>query len=247
MIILMNSLITKMIPNKDMFKIKKGLFISQVVILCLLGLAILFVAVPNYFTQQWSWSELPRVPEVSQMRKIPETPLDFTGWTTVGQKELSINNYPWSFQVIEKPGQKPVVVALKGQKYYKDHPEVEWVDLQGVEKWKSDSSQTLKFPSTIEPNHSITARWFQAWNQKTYAVVQWYAWPGGGHYAPSQWFWADQKAQLKDQRVPWVAVSIKIPMEALGNLRDMESLAKSLSQEVQKTLEKKVFMDKSQS
>ncbi|WP_198648323.1 cyanoexosortase B system-associated protein [Cyanothece sp. BG0011] len=230
-----------------MFKLKKGLFISQLVILCLLGLAIIFVAVPSYFSQQWSWSDLPRVPEVAQMRQIPETPLNLTGWTTIGQEKLSINNYPWSFQIIEKPGQKPVVIALKGQKYYKDHPEVEWVDLQGIEKWKTDSYQTLKFPSTINPNHSITARWFQAWNNKTYAVVQWYAWPGGGHYAPYQWFLADQKAQLKDKRVPWVTVSIKIPMEALGNLEDMESLGKLLGQEVQKTLEKEVFIDKSAS
>ncbi|MDJ0598917.1 MAG: cyanoexosortase B system-associated protein [Crocosphaera sp.] len=227
-----------------MFKFKKGLFISQIVILCLLGLAIVFVAIPSYFTQQWSWSELPRVPEVTQMKKIPERKLNFSGWTTVAQKEMSINNYPWSFQLIEKPGQDPVVVALKGQKYYKDQPEVEWVDLQGIEKWKSDSYKTLKFPSQINPNNSITARWFQAWNKKTYAVVQWYAWPGGGHYAPPQWFLADQKAQLKNKRVPWVAVSIRIPMEPLGNLKDMESMAKSLAQQVQITLEEEVFVDK---
>ncbi|WP_243397441.1 cyanoexosortase B system-associated protein [Crocosphaera subtropica] len=107
-----------------------------------------------------------------------------------------------------------------------------------------DGSQDLKFLSTRQPNHSITARWFQAWNNKTYAVLQWYAWPGGGHYAPYQWFLADQKAQLKHKRVPWIAVSIKIPMEPLGNLEDMESLAKSLGQEVQKTLEQEIFIDK---
>ncbi len=242
MIILMNSLMTKIIPNKDMFKFKKGIFISQIVVLCLLSLAIVFVAIPSYFSQQWSWSQLPLVPEVAQMRTIPETKLNFTGWTTVAQKQMSLNNYPWSFQLIEKPGEDIVLVALKAQKYYKDQPEVEWVDLQGIEKWKSDGYKTLEFPSEIKPNHSITARWFQAWNDKTYAVVQWYAWPGGGHHAPSQWFLADQKAQLKEKRVPWVAVSIRIPMGALGDLKDMESLAKPLAQEVQKTLEKDVFI-----
>ncbi len=242
MIILLNSLITKIIPNKDMFKFKKGLFTSQIVILGLLSLAIVFIALPSYFTQKWSWSELPGVPEVAQMRKVPDTQLNFPGWTTVTQKKLSLNNYPWSFQMIEKPGQDPIVIALKAQKYYKDHPEVEWVDLEGVERWKNDGYKTLKFSSETQPNGSVTARWFQAWNDKTYAVVQWYAWPGGGHYAPLQWFLADQKAQLKDKRVPWVAVSITIPMEALGNLKDMESLAKSLSQQVQTTLEKEVFV-----
>ncbi|ACB53843.1 hypothetical protein cce_4495 [Crocosphaera subtropica ATCC 51142] len=33
-------------------------------------------------------------------------------------------------------------------------------------------------------------------------------------------------------------------MEPLGNLEDMESLAKSLGQEVQKTLEQEIFIDK---
>ena len=226
-----------------MFKFKKGLFTSQIVILCLLGLGIIFVAIPSYFQQNWSWSDLPRVPEVTQMRNLPETQLNFAGWTTIAQKGRSINSYPWSFQLIEKPGQNAVLVALKGQKYYKDNPEVEWVDLEGVERWKSDSYKTLKFPSEIKPNQTITARWFQAWNNKTYAVVQWYAWPGGGHHSPSQWFLADQKAQLKDKRVPWVAVSIKIPMAALGDLKDMEPVAKSLAQEVQKTLEKEIFVE----
>lgn len=243
MIILLNSLITKIIANNEMFKFKKGLFTSQIVILCLLGLGIIFVAIPSYFQQNWSWSDLPRVPEVAQMRNLPKRELNFAGWTTITQKGRSINNYPWSFQLIEKSGYNGVVVAFKGQKYYKDNPEVEWVDIEGVERWKSDSYKILEFPSETKPNQTITARWFQAWNDKTYAVVQWYAWPGGGHHAPSQWFLADQKAQLKDKRVPWVAVSIKMPMEPLGDLKDMEIVAKSLAQEVQKTLEKKIFIN----
>ena len=227
-----------------MFTLKKGILVSQIVILCLLGLAIAFVAITSYVNKQWSWSELPEIPEIAQMRKVPETKLNFAGWTTVTQKEMEINNYPWSFQLIEKQGEDAVLVALKAQKYFKDQPEVEWTDLKGLERWQSDYLTTLKFPSTIKPNHSITARWFQAWNDKTYAVVQWYAWPGGGHHTVPQWFLVDQKAQLRDERVPWVAVSIKIPMEALGSLKDMEPMAKSLGQEVQKTLEKQVFIVK---
>lgn len=243
MILLLNSLITKIIPNKEMFKFKKGLFTSQIIVLCLLSLGIIFVAIPSYFSQNWSWSDLPRVPEVAQMRNIPKTQLNFAGWTTIAQTQRSINNYPWSFQLIEKPGHNAVLVALKAQKYYKDNPEVEWVDLEGIERWKTDSYKTLKFPSAIKPNQTIAARWFQAWNEKTYAVVQWYAWPGGGHHTVSQWFLADQKAQLKSQRVPWVAVSIKIPMAPLGDFKDMETVAKSLAQEIQKTLEKEVFIN----
>ena len=242
MIMLLNSLITTIIHHKDMFKFKKGILISQIVILCLLGLAITFVAIPSYLSQQWSWTEIPFVAEIAQMKKVPETKFNFAGWTTVTQKKMSVHDYPWSFQLIEKPGEDTILVALKAQKYFKDRPEVEWSDLEGLEQWKSDYLTTLKFPSTIKPNNLITARWFQAWNDTTYAVVQWYAWPGGGSPKSSRWFLADQKAQLRGERVGWVAVSIKIPMEALGSLKDMEPLAKSLSQEVQKTLETEVFI-----
>ncbi|MGB5771804.1 MAG: cyanoexosortase B system-associated protein [Crocosphaera sp.] len=244
MIILINSLISKIIPYTGMLKAKKGILLSQIIVLCLLGLAIIFVAIPSYFTQKWSWSELPRVPEIAEMRKIPETELTFPGWTTVTQRKMEISSYPWSFQAVEKPGQDPIIIALKAQKYYKDHPEVEWVDIAGLEKWKTDSHQSLKFPSAIKPKNSVTANWFQAWNNNTFGVVQWYAWPGGGHSAPSQWFLADQKAQIKGKRVPWIAVSLKIPMEPLGELKDIESVAKSLAQEVQKTLENEVFVVK---
>ena len=55
-----------------MFTLKKGILVSQIVILCLLGLAIAFVAIPSYVNKQWSWSELPEIPEIAQMRKVPE-------------------------------------------------------------------------------------------------------------------------------------------------------------------------------
>ena len=51
----------------------------------------------------------------------------------------------------------------------------------------------------------------------------------------------DQQAQLKRQRVPWVAVSVKIPIEPLSELKDAEPLAKSLAQTIQATLDKNIF------
>ncbi|MDJ0509098.1 MAG: cyanoexosortase B system-associated protein [Crocosphaera sp.] len=226
----------------DISKAKKGILISQIIVLALLTLAIIFVAIPGYFSTKWSWSDLPRVPEVSQMKQVPKTQLNFENWTTITQKEVPLNNYPWSFQVVEKPGQDPIVIALKAQKYYQDSPEVEWADLQGLEKWKTDNHQTLKFPSSTNPKNLVKAHWFKAWNKKTYGILQWYAWPGGGNYRNSRWFLADQKAQLSQKRIPWVAVSLKIPMSPLGELKDVESIAESLATEVQKTLEKEVFV-----
>ena len=244
MMLLLNSFIMKMFPTMDISKAKKGILISQIIVLGLLGLTIIFVAIPGYFSPKWSWSELPRVPEVNQMRNVPKTSLNFEGWTTVTQQEMSLNNYPWSFQVVQKSGEDPIVIALKAQKYYKDSPEVEWVDLKGLEKWKTDNHQTLNFPSPTNPKNLVRTHWFKAWNQKTYGIIQWYAWPGGGHYRPSRWFLADQKAQLNQKRVPWVAVSLKIPMSPLGELKDIESVAESLATEVQKTLEQDVFVVK---
>jgi cyanoexosortase B-associated protein len=88
---------------------------------------------------------------------------------------------------------------------------------------------------------SVKARFFRAWNQQTFAVVQWYAFNNGGHFSPANWFWQDQLAQLSDRRVPWVAVCLKIPIEPLGELKDAQSVAESLAKTVQTQLNNTVF------
>ncbi len=133
-----------------------------------------------------------------------------------------------------------------------------WVEQQlktaleiGVSAWtkeyysqpNSDSQRDLKF--TIDNNSQtadVTARFFRAWNDKqTIAVVQWYARPDGGNFNPSSWFWADQIAQLKDRRVPWIAVCLKIPIEPLGDLNKVEAEIKAISTQVQESLMKTAF------
>jgi cyanoexosortase B-associated protein len=132
-------------------------------------------------------------------------------------------------------------LMLMPQNYYKNHPNVEWVDLQGIEKWKTDSHKTLKFAAAEGSQQQVKARFFRAWNKQTVAVMQWYAWPQGGHYASGHWFWADQMAQLKRQRVPWIAVSLKIPIEPLSDVKEIEALTLSLAQNIQNTLNREIF------
>jgi hypothetical protein len=137
-----------------------------------------------------------------------------------------------------------------------------WVDKQlknafelGLSSWtktrfsqpNSDSYRDLKF--SIEDNSqslNVTARLFRAWNDKqTFAVVQWYARPDGGHYSPANWFWADRAAQLQERRLPWIAVCLKYPIQPLGELDRVEAELKALASEIQQTLVRSAFTEKS--
>ncbi len=83
----------------------------------------------------------------------------------------------------------------------------------------------------------MEARFFRAVTQQdTFGVLQWYALPNGGHSSPFRWFVGDQLAQWRKQRVPWVAVSILVPMEPLGQVEKIWPLAESIGQTVQAAL-----------
>ncbi len=161
----------------------------------------------------------------------------------------------------------PVVVLLRPQTWHRDMPQVEWMDLNGTQNWNVDQQTTLTFTVTPEmgtpelapssdggdtdavrqynsqhPIH-VRTRFFRGWSrQQTYAVMQWYAWPTGGSPAASQWFWADQKTQLSDRhRMPWVAVSLLVPIKPLGDRQSARGTAQALAQTIQTTLIRDVF------
>lgn len=147
-----------------------------------------------------------------------------------------IGGNQWSVQIIEQPAQEPVVLLLMPQDYYKNHPQVEWTDIQGLERWNSDSQKVLKLN-----NDRVTAKFFRAWNRNTFVIVQWYAWSGGGHYSSLHWFLADLWAQLSHRRVPWVAVCLKIPIEPLESIESTETFVRSLAETVQTSLDREIF------
>lgn len=93
-------------------------------------------------------------------------------------------------------------------------------------------------------NVRISTDFFRAWNKdQTYAVMQWYAWTDGGSPSPAQWFWADQKTQWKyRERMPWVALSVWLPIEPFSDIARQQSTAESLAKTLQQTLSQKVFV-----
>jgi cyanoexosortase B-associated protein len=106
-----------------------------------------------------------------------------------------------------------------------------------------DSERDLQFSANNgSQSVRVKARLFRAWNDKqTFAVVQWYARPDGGDYSVLSWFVKDQIAQLQDQRIPWVAVCLKIPIEPLGEIDRVETKIKALATQVQQSLMETAF------
>ncbi len=217
--------------------------IARFIILALLLILLLIKVTPGYLRGEWSWQDLPKFDQVKNLQNLKKGGLNIPEWKTIVQEEIKIGGSSWSGQILEKAGQKPITLLLKPETYYKNEPEVEWVDVKGLEKWKTDSQDKLKF--TLDYNNQkipVTANFFRAWtDKKTYAIVQWYAMPNKGHFAPSQWFWNDLSAQLNGQRVPWIAVSLNIEIEPLGDIAKTKPLAESLAKIIQEQLVKIVF------
>lgn len=243
----------------------KGIQRSQVqrmLVLVLLLVLVVMGAVPGYWTGNWPWAQLPSVTNLKEIRKLRTTGLEISGWHTIEQEIRKIGGHQWSYQKIEGEYAKPIRVLLLPQSDSKSQPQVEWEAIKGFYKWQTDSQTRIRL--AVNPSGSETeveALFFRAYprqifrispeqwqtlsrkqqqqvteQQQTLAILQWYAWPGGGHPAPSRWFWADQLAQLRRNRVPWVAVCLQIPIEPLGDIEASRSLAESLAKMVQTSL-----------
>lgn len=213
--------------------------IAHLILVLVLILVLAIGSVPGYLSGKWAWSDLPKVENINQLKNLQQTGLTLPGWETLEHHKVNLGGNQWSLEMITKDDQNPIILLLRPQIYYKDKPEVEWSDINAIEHWKTDSETTLKF--TIN-NYQVNARFFRAWKKTTVAVVQWYAWPGGGDFDPSHWFWLDQLAQLQGKRLPWVAVCLKIPIDPMSKLKSIEPLALSLAQNVQTSLETQAFL-----
>jgi cyanoexosortase B-associated protein len=226
------------------FSLPKSLrsrIIPRIAVVCFLSILIAIGAVPGYLTGNWLWKQPPPVANLNQLRNLRQTGLTLPDSKTVEQKIGIVGGHKWSIQVIERDYPKPIRLLLLPQTDNKSQPQVEWVDMEGSERWKTDSYGKIQFevkPSKLTAQDAkVETRFFRAWNQRqTFAVLQWYAWPSGGHPAPSRWFWIDQLAQLHRDRVPWVAVCLQIPIEPLGDLEAARPLAESLAKMVQTAL-----------
>lgn len=221
--------------------------LSKIILLGFLLALIGIGAVPGYLAGNWRWASPPPVPTIEQLKQLRTKGLTIAGWQTLQQDTVLIGGHNWLLLEIQHPPQIKALVLLLPQSDPSDQPQVEWTDISGLQRWILDSYSRMQFTVTVahtKENESTTtqiapvqARFLRARNERqTYAVLQWYAWPNGGHPAPSQWFWADRRAQLSNRRVPWVAVSIQISIEPFGNIERSRQLAESLGKTVQAAL-----------
>ncbi len=244
--------------------------IGQLVVVAILTLFVAVSAVPHY-VGGWPWSTPPKLPAATRnaLQNIPDKGLDLSGWVTSDQAKTKLGGKNWSAQQLSSAAAGPVAqisgafLLLRAQTYESDQPEVEWLDIKGSQLWTTDAYQKLTFevpfiepvnlPSqklTAQANQAkkdqtvrISGDFFRAWSkEQTYAVLQWYAWTNGGGTSPAKWFWADQKAQWNHrQRMPWVAVSIWLPIAPFSDISAQQDVAESLGKLLQQTLGQRIF------
>jgi len=220
-------------------KVKKKLPGNYLLLLCLLLLLILGGILPNLISGHWSWLEQPRIGNIQKMRAVQESGIELSNLNTIDQSQAKIGEGTWSVQVLESHEGKRITLLLKPQIYYKNQPGLEWSDISSISRWNQGETTELSIPT--RSGGKATARFYRAWTENTFAVLQWYAWLGGGHYDPSVWYWLDQWAQLKRQRVPWIAVSLMIPLDPMKELQTLTPFALNLAGEVQSYLEQNVL------
>jgi cyanoexosortase B-associated protein len=209
-----------------------------VLLVFLLGL-LLIGAVPHYLTQKWPWKAPPPVAQLTALRAIRKVGLPINHWKTTEGKPLELGEHKWYEQRIAK-GPQSARLLLLPQGGPTQQPQVEWNDIQSIQRWQRDSDKTL----TIAPTNAaaFSPRLFRAWTPThTYAVIQWYAQSNGGSAIPSRWYVADRIAQWQRQRIPWVAVSVQMPMEPLDDLSKYEAGAIAVAQDIQSSLRERIF------
>lgn len=214
---------------------------GQTFILIMLAVMLVASALPGYLAGRWSWSDVPAIANRHHLNRLQNSGLVVANFQTRERATIPINGKKWSVQLLQEGGRNPIVLMLLPQAYYLDQPMTEWSDIRGFEKWKTDGESTLTFSSQGLDGNNIKAKLFKAWNTDTFAVVQWYAWRGGGSAYPSDWFWRDQTFQKQKQRLPWVAVSLKVPIEPLSDFTSYRPRLLELAQAVQYSLETEVF------
>ena len=223
--------------------------LAHVAVLLLFIMLLILRGIPGYMTGSWQWKQPPDVANLTALREMRKTGITLPNWQTVQQAEQLVSTSRWSFQILKQQGtQNQAILLLHPQNGLMDQPEVEWTDINswGKSRWpRWDIAQfrwaefMVKGKPKSEANSKtkVYARFFRVYTQQeTFAVLQWYAMPNGGHPSPWRWFLSDQLAQWHQNRVPWVSVSIMIPMEPLGQVETAWPLAQSIGETVQATL-----------
>ena len=150
--------------------------------------------------------------------------------------------------LVERLQEDPIFIFLRPQSDAKDEPLVEWIDFNGLQRWTTDQLKSVRLPlmplegDVAGSQKTLGTRYFRGWNEnRTYAVMQWYAWPNGGSPKISDWFWADQWMQWRHhQRMPWVGVTLLVPIKPLGDVSTSQPVVEAIAQSIQSTLVQKI-------
>ncbi|MGB3641402.1 MAG: cyanoexosortase B system-associated protein [Rivularia sp. (in: cyanobacteria)] len=218
----------------------------QIAALLLLALLMAIGALPGYFKGDWQWKEPPPIIKLGEIKQLRKTGLTLPGWKVTQQQEQNLGSGKWSLQLMENEGSKQTaILLLLPQNGPKSQPQVEWTEINSWGRMQWGEWQVAQYREAqfmvdrpqLKDKTEVKARFFRGTSKnQTFAVLQWYAMPNGGHFSPLNWFWADQLAQWHKQRVPWIAVSLFIPMEPLGEVETTWEQIKSIGETVQTRL-----------
>ncbi len=222
------------------------LYWSKIALLWLLLMLVAIGAVPGYLSGKWRWVEPPKVATLSQLTKLRQVGLTVPGWQTLKREATQVGEHKWLRQELVNSSQTKAILLLFPQKGNREQPEVEWSDINGFQSWETEGDRRVDF-TLSQPAVKVTAQFFrgltkpkpgnsQPVRRQTYAVLQWYAWSTGGHPSPDRWFFADRVAQWQNRRIPWVAVSVWMPIEPLDTIDQHWPALESLAQAVQSSL-----------
>ncbi|MFH7245374.1 MAG: cyanoexosortase B system-associated protein [Spirulina sp.] len=205
----------------------------------LLMMLVAMVMVPGYLGGQWPWVVAPQLTsgDLAALHTLRDEGLEMPNWQHQQHQVVALNRQDWSvneYTALDAaaPAQQ-MVVLLHPQPWHSNQPQVEWVDLAGMQNWRIERRKSLALGSDADPL-PVRANLLQVRNdQQTFAVLQWYAWPGGGHPAPSHWFWVNQRSQLATHTLtPWVAVTVLVPIPPLADLGTYQSWMAELGGQV---------------
>lgn len=235
-------------PKAPNFRLLPSRWVHGGLVLVLAMLATIAI-LPGYLGGQWPWVNGPQVRQIDQLRTLQTDGLALPGWQLTTVAPLTINRQTWTLGEYraaaadaEAAPVQQLAILLHPQPWHSDQPQLEWIDLAGAQSWRVESRRGLKV-AALGNAGPVQARFFRAWgHRQSFAVVQWYAMPGGGHPSPGHWFWANQWSQLTQRQLtPWVAVSVLIPMPALAAIADYQPLATEITALIQQQLTATIF------
>ncbi len=226
-------------------------FAKAAIALCVVLL--LIAAIPRYLQGRPPIDSIPDAP-IASLQTLRDQGLTLDNWTSVDLQNIQLGPNRWVMQTLswdspEPPdGQTDRATLLMSPQRVQDgtsaQPQMEWIDIRGLgraqgQRWSEDQHQQLQFTISPEPGTSteVQARYFRGRTERrSFAIAQWYAWENGGHPSLVRWFWRDRLARLHNRRLPWVAVSVIVPIEHLSQVDDVRPFLKSFAQQVHTAL-----------